>query len=241
MKVEWPEGIKDANECLVKLGPAALLNAYENAVAWPITGVISPRSYVDKVRHLYRHGLPGGRPMGWKLDRYYRPLEGTLTVVSGTPHSGTSAWLNNVAVRLALNHGWKFAVFSPEYQPYELMISDITSVALSKPFGDGVRPRMTEKEMEDTQVWVDEHFIIVDPKPRTPENILDTVARSVGLAVVVALFAPLGDLAESLIKRDLGVKDMGGILPGHGGVMDRIDSVLFVAPAAFIYLRLILL
>ena len=67
------------------------------------------------------------------------------------------------------------------------------------------------------------------------------IGRSVGLAVVVALFAPLGDLAESLIKRDLEIKDMGGILPGHGGVMDRIDSVLFVAPAAFIYLRLILL
>jgi CDP-diglyceride synthetase len=75
----------------------------------------------------------------------------------------------------------------------------------------------------------------------TQVDILDTPGRSVGLALVVALFAPLGDLAESLIKRDLGVKDMGGILPGHGGVMDRIDSVLFVAPAAFIYLRLILL
>jgi len=68
---------------------------------------------------------------------------------------------------------------------------------------------------------------------------LNTVGRSVGLAVVVALFAPLGDLAESLLKRDLGVKDMGSILPGHGGVLDRIDSVLFVAPAAFLFLRLI--
>jgi phosphatidate cytidylyltransferase len=72
-------------------------------------------------------------------------------------------------------------------------------------------------------------------------SLLDTVPRSVGLAVVVALFAPLGDLAESLLKRDLEIKDMGGILPGHGGVLDRIDSVLFVAPAAFIYLRMILL
>jgi phosphatidate cytidylyltransferase len=72
-------------------------------------------------------------------------------------------------------------------------------------------------------------------------TLLEDVGRSVGLAVVVAIFAPLGDLAESLLKRDLGIKDMGGILPGHGGVMDRIDSVLFVAPAAFIYLRLILL
>jgi phosphatidate cytidylyltransferase len=72
-------------------------------------------------------------------------------------------------------------------------------------------------------------------------DVLDTVGKSVALAVVVALFAPFGDLAESLIKRDLGLKDMGSILPGHGGVMDRIDSLLFVAPAAYMFMRLILL
>ncbi|HEX5995545.1 MAG TPA: phosphatidate cytidylyltransferase [Jiangellales bacterium] len=56
-----------------------------------------------------------------------------------------------------------------------------------------------------------------------------------GLAGVVA--ATLGDLGESMIKRDLGIKDMSDLLPGHGGLMDRLDSVLTTAPVAWIVLN----
>ena len=61
----------------------------------------------------------------------------------------------------------------------------------------------------------------------------------IGLSVVVAVFATFGDLVESLIKRTVGVKDSGNIMPGHGGILDRIDSLLLVAPAVFIYLLLV--
>ena len=59
-----------------------------------------------------------------------------------------------------------------------------------------------------------------------------------GLAITVSIFATLGDLCESLLKRTLQIKDSGSILPGHGGMLDRFDSVLLAAPAAVIYLFL---
>ena len=59
------------------------------------------------------------------------------------------------------------------------------------------------------------------------------------IGIVVAFIAPIGDLAESLIKRDLRIKDMGTILPGHGGVLDRCDALLFVLPTVYFMVRIL--
>ena len=63
------------------------------------------------------------------------------------------------------------------------------------------------------------------------------VGAGLALGFVVAITAPLGDLVESMLKRDLRVKDLGVILPGHGGILDRFDAMLFALPAAW-YLAL---
>jgi phosphatidate cytidylyltransferase len=64
------------------------------------------------------------------------------------------------------------------------------------------------------------------------------VIHSVMIGVIIAVFGPIGDLAESWLKRDAVVKDSSHILPGHGGILDRFDSMLFVAPLVVIYLVL---
>jgi phosphatidate cytidylyltransferase len=66
-----------------------------------------------------------------------------------------------------------------------------------------------------------------------------TTIEGVAIGGICGLLAPAGDLVESVVKRELGIKDSGRLLPGHGGFLDRLDAILFCAPAVYVFLRFV--
>jgi phosphatidate cytidylyltransferase len=64
-----------------------------------------------------------------------------------------------------------------------------------------------------------------------------SVIQAVGLALISSIIGQLGDLVESMIKRDVKIKDASATIPGHGGVLDRFDSVLFTSPLIYYFFK----
>jgi twinkle protein len=189
-QVVFPKGCKDANETLVTLGATALKEVIDTAQPWPIEGVAQPVDFYDKVRTLYKNGLPPGKSTGWPtVDEHYTLNPGNLVVVTGIPGHGKSTFIDSMLVNAMRQHNWSVAYASFENPP-EIHISKLIALRANKPFGTGPNPRLTEQELDEGMSWINNHvtFLTHDGVMPTVDSLIErfeTAVRRMGVKVCV--------------------------------------------------------
>jgi twinkle protein len=122
---------------------------------------------------LYRYGMPKGHSTGWDcVDELYTVMAGEWTLVTGIPGHGKSEWIDALMVNLGRQHGWKFAVFSPENQPTEYHLSKLAEKYIGKPFSQGPSERMTPHDKDVAISFLDQHFRFLMPELPTVDGLI---------------------------------------------------------------------
>lgn len=171
---KWPDGCKDANDVLMQYGAAMLRQCIDEAKPVPVEGEHEVSEFADSMDKLYRYGLPKGLRTGWySVDENYTVMPGEWTLMTGIPGHGKSEWLDALMVQLAQNHGWRFAVFSPENQPTEYHLSKLAEKYINKPFSEGPTERMSVTEKERAITFLNQHFTMLLPELPTVDSLIE--------------------------------------------------------------------
>jgi twinkle protein len=127
--------------------------------------IVPHASIAAEVADLYRAGgLPKGSKTGWpSVDRLYTVGLSQWTLVTGTPGSGKSEWLDALLVNLAKQERWLFVIYSPENWPLALHHSKLIEKYIGKPFNPGPTPRLDEEELDAAEAWLEGKFIFAKP------------------------------------------------------------------------------
>lgn len=181
--VSWPIDCKDPDDVIAKHGPDRLRAVIDAAKPVPVAGLYDIASLTDAVFELYDQGLDGGiRPSNEQLAELYRVNPGQWTIITGVPSSGKSAWLDWISVDLARNHGWRFAVCSPENQPLQRHVASLLRLWLGKPFAAGRNPRMEPEDVANGLAKLHEHYYFILPGAEDEfslDRILDLARQAV--------------------------------------------------------------
>lgn len=162
---------------IARYSPEAPIQAVEPEYG---EGIYTVNDLSDAVDELYEQGLTAGASTGWRnMDQYYTVKRGQWTVLVGVPSHGKSSWLDALMVNLAIQHGWKFCICSPENQPIQRHIASLISQWAGEPFSDGMVERMSPKTKDEAKAWVQDHFVFILPmlKDFTVEGVLDLVSE----------------------------------------------------------------
>ena len=156
-------------------------------------GYVTVSNMRAKLEEAYASGMAPGARTGFEtLDPLYRVRKGTWTLVTGIPGHGKSEVMDALVINLAVEQGWKFAMFSPENLPLQMHLSKLCEKLYGRPFGRDMRnqntgevtPRLTRDEMGKAAEFLDKHFFFLYPKKRSIEDILavvDTLIRKKGI------------------------------------------------------------
>lgn len=170
----WPDGCKDANDVLIQFGADKLRECIEHADPVPIVGVFGADDFADDFMRMYDEGVPNGLSTGWDcMDPNWRIQAGQLVVVTGIPGHGKSEWVDALTVNMALDHGWRTALYSPENYPVRLHMMKLAEKYIGKPYNPGPHERMTKAEAATAKDWIGQHFSWVMPERPSLDEIMD--------------------------------------------------------------------
>lgn len=190
-RVVWPDGVKDANDILVRNGDSSSADAspassgerlrelIDDAEPWPVSGLYDANHFYKEVVQTRSTGLNRGLSTGYpSLDDLYSIDQGQLTIVTGAPGAGKSEFVDQLMCNLAETHGWTFAICSFENEP-RIHITKLISKRARKPFWD---QGMSDVDFEVAYQWVQEHFTFIyhtDGTLSTLDDILDRLGAAV--------------------------------------------------------------
>jgi len=179
--VNVPDDCKDANDVLVKHGAAKLKKVIDEAIPYPIDGLYSANDYYSQIQDLYDGNYEKPIEIGLKgLDEIYKIMTGTFHCITGIPNHGKSIFLDQILLNLAINHDWKFAIFSPEHST-SMHIRRLIQMYCRKPFDEGFEERLDKKELNQALEFIQSHFYFIETRDSTPtvNNILDITKSSI--------------------------------------------------------------
>lgn len=170
--LDWKEK-KDPNEVLVAYGIQGVIECCSDKKEFPLEGVFTISHFSDDIDDMYVNGMDRGSALGMgRIDELIRFAKGYITVITGVPNHGKSDALDQIILRLMVNHDWRVGFYSPENRPTKLHFSKLARKLIGKNWFGG--NKMTEAEKNLVKTYLEGKVWFIKPeKEFTIESILN--------------------------------------------------------------------